>query len=75
MTGSNGFNEENVTVTTDLRARLTDGTNSIWAAGDRTEMNQVMLDLIDIDGSRAEELFGIGTVISRADWIEARDNG
>lgn len=74
MTGSNGFNEENVLVTVDLKARLSDGTNAIWAAGNRTEMNAAMLALMDVDGSRAEQLFGFGTVISRDDWLAARDS-
>ena len=75
MTGSNGFEEENLTVTDDLRTQLTGpGTASIWAASDRTTMNQAMLDLIDVSGSRAEDLFGFGTVLSSSDWIAARDS-
>ena len=74
MTGSNGFDQENVTVTQDLRDRLTDGTNSIWAAGDRTAMNAAMLALIDVSGSRAEVLFGYGTVINKNDYAAARDS-
>lgn len=75
MTGSNGFNEENIVVTADLRARLTGpGSASIWAVADRVEMNQAMLDLIDVPGSRAEVLYDYGTVISRDDWIAARDS-
>ncbi|MEZ0155269.1 MAG: hypothetical protein AB9Q22_10270 [Candidatus Reddybacter sp.] len=78
MTGSGGNSAASLVVTVDLRLRLTDaegsGTGSIWAAADRAEMNQAMLDLIDVAGSRAENLFGYGTVISRADWIAARDS-
>ncbi len=75
MTGSNGFDEENVKVTQDLKDRLTDGNNSIWAAAHRTEMNAAMLALIDVPGSRAEVLFGHGTIIGSQDVIAARDNG
>lgn len=74
ITGSNGFNEESLDVTTDLRARLTDGSNSIWAVGDRSIMNATMLSLIDVVGSRAEDLFGYGTIISDTDWFMARDS-
>jgi len=75
MTGSNGFDEENVTVTPDLRTKLTaTDLNSIWAAGDRAEMSAAMLALIDVDGSRAEELFGYNTTISINDWIAARNS-
>ena len=75
MTGSNGFEEENLTVTPDLRTQLTGpGPASIWAVADRDEMNTVMLSLIDVDGSRAEELFGYGASISINDWIAARNS-
>jgi hypothetical protein len=74
MTGSNGFDQENVTVTQDLRDRLTDGVNSIWAAGDRTAMNAAMLALIEVSGSRAEVLFGYGTVLNKNDYAAARDS-
>jgi hypothetical protein len=74
MTGSNGFDQENVTVTQDLRDRLTDGTNSIWAAGDRTAMNAAMLALIEVPGSRAEVLFGYGTTLNKNDYTTARDS-
>lgn len=74
MTGSNGFDQENVTVTQDLRDRLTDGTNSIWAAGDRTAMNAAMIALMDVSGSRAEVLFGYGTMLNKNDYIAARDS-
>lgn len=74
MTGSNGFEEENLLVTPDFRARLTgDGGSSIWAVASRTEMQDAMLALIDIDGSRAEQLWGFGTSISEQDWFAARD--
>ncbi len=75
MTGANGSNGgESLVVTTDLRARLTDGNNSIWAAADRNAMNAAQLDIIDVPGSRAEILWGYGTNISRADWFAARDS-
>jgi len=67
-------NDENMVVTTDLRERLTGGSASIWAPADRVEMIAAMLALIDIDGSRSEEMFGIYTNISRDDWIAARDS-
>jgi len=77
MTGSNGFDEENVVVTDDLRQKLAGdptANDAIWAAADRNAMNAAMLDLIDVDGSRAEELWGFATSISRDDWIAARDS-
>ena len=73
---SGGSSEETLKVTADLREQLTGatggGTQSMWAVGDRPAMEQAMLDLIDIDCSRAEEIFGYGTTISRNDWIAAR---
>jgi hypothetical protein len=78
ITGSNGGAEENLIITADLRLQLTDaegdGTNSIWHATSRTAMNAAMLDLIDVDGSRAENLFGFGEVINRTEWAAARDS-
>lgn len=77
MTGSNGFDEESVTVTDDLRQKLAgDPTaiQSIWATAHRDEMNAAMLALIDVTGSRAEVLFGYGTSISREDWFAVRDS-
>ena len=54
MTGSNGFDEENMTVTPDLRTQLTGpDAASIWAVADRTEMNAAMLALFEVPGSRA----------------------
>ena len=79
MTGTNGFDEDNVVVTQDLRDRLTGvlgGSitgDSIWAAADDDVMEPIMLALIDVPGSRAEVLFGYNTVISRDDWFAARD--
>lgn len=70
---------ESLNMTQDLRDRLTGvlgGSvtgDSIWAAADDDIMEPIMLALIDVDGSRAEELFGQGTSISRDDWIAARD--
>jgi len=75
ITGSNGFEEENIPVSADLRHRLLgDGGNSIWAVADRTEMEAAMTLVFSRDGSRAEDLFGIGTTISEADWFAARDS-
>ena len=75
MTGSNGFDEENMTVTTDLRTQLTGpDAASIWAVADRAEMNAAMLALIEVPGSRAEVLWGYGTSISTTDWAAARDS-
>jgi hypothetical protein len=70
MTGSNGFNEENVKVTADLRAKLTTD-STFWAVGDRDAMQAAMLALMDVPGSRAEVLWGYGTSISREDWLAA----
>ena len=75
ITGSNGVSEESLVVTADLKQQLAGiGGSSIWAVGDRTEMETAMLALINRDGSRAEELWGIDTVITRDDWIAARDS-
>ncbi len=81
MTGSNGFEEENLIVTNDVRKKLTattspgvSGGNSIWATNDKASMEASMLDIIDIKGSRMEELFGIYTVINKDDWRAARDS-
>jgi hypothetical protein len=75
MTGSNGFEEESMVVTDDLRTNLTGpAANSIWAVSDRNTMNAAMLALIDVPGSRAEILWGYGTTISESDWYAARDS-
>jgi hypothetical protein len=81
ITGSNGGSEgesESLIVTADLRLQLTDaegdGTSSIWHATNRSAMNAAMLDLIDVDGSRAQDLWGFDTIITSADWIAARDS-
>ena len=71
---------ESIDVTQDVRDRFTGllgGSvtgDSIWSAATDDIMEPIMLALIDIDGSRAEELFGFGTVISRDDWFAARDS-
>ena len=65
--------EEDLTVTADLKTRITGpDAASIWAVADRVVMNAAMLDLIDVDGSRAEELFGFNASISLLDWVTAR---
>ena len=75
ISGSNGFDEENMVVTTDLRTQLTGPDDaSIWAVAHRVAMNQAMTDLIDVLGGRAEVLWGYGTTISRTDWFAARDS-
>ncbi len=80
ITGSNGFEEETLIVTQDLRDRLTGALggsqsgDSIWAASDDDAMEPIMLGLIDVEGSRAEELWGYGTTISKDDWRAARDS-
>ena len=80
ITGSGGFEDESLVITQDLRDRFTGALggsqtgDSIWAAADDDVMEPIMLALIDIDGSRAEELFGFGTTISRDDWFAARDS-
>jgi hypothetical protein len=71
LTGSNGFEEENLPVTADLKLQLTGkspavagvgGTGaaiqSFWAAGERDEMTVAMLALIEVDASRAQVLWG-----------------
>ena len=73
MTGSGGEGENDVKVTADLKTQLTGpDAASIWAAANRTEMNAAMLALTDVPGSRAEVLFGYGTLISKDDWIAAK---
>ena len=80
MTENAAAGVEDLTVTQDLRDRLTGvlgGSvtgDSIWAAADDDVMEPLMLALIDVDGSRSEELYGYGTTISRTDWIAARDS-
>ena len=75
MTGTDGFDEENMVVTDDLRTNLSGpGADSIWAPAHRDEMNAAMLALMDVPGSRAEVLFGYGTSISRDYWFAARDS-
>lgn len=75
MTGSNGFQEENLDVTADLKLQLAGiGGQSLWAVGERAAMEAAMLALINRDGTRAEELWGIDTTITRDDWIAARDS-
>jgi hypothetical protein len=72
MTGSNGYEEENVRVTPDLRDQLT-VSSTFWAVGDRNAMQAAMLALIDVPGSRAEVLFGYATYIGITDIAAARD--
>ena len=77
ITGSNGVNEESVNVTADLRQQLAGDptpTGSIWATAHRTEMNAAMSALMDVPGTRAEQLWGYGTTITRDDWFAARDS-
>lgn len=80
ITGSNGNEEENVIVTSDLRDRLTGALggsqtgDSIWAAADDDVMEPAMLALIDISpASEAEVLFSYGTRLSQQDLLAARD--
>ena len=76
MTGSNGFEEENLVVTDDLRQKLSglpNANEAIWAAADRSAMNAAMSALTDVLGSRAEILFGFGTIITRDDWFVMRE--
>jgi len=76
ITGSDGFEEENMVITPDARLQLTDaegdGTNSIWAVSSRDAMNAAMLSLIDVPGSRGQVLFGFDTTINVQDWLAAR---
>lgn len=74
ITGSNGFEEDNMPVTADLRRQLAgEGGQSMWAAANRVEMEAAMSAILDVPGSRVEVLFGYGTSISRDDWFAARD--
>ena len=71
--------EDTILVTQNLRDMLTGtlggGTeDSIWAAAHDDIMEPIMLALIDIQGSRAEELFGYSSTISSGDWFAARDS-
>ena len=77
VTGSNGFEEENLPVTPDLGLQLTgNGTpaDSMWAVPDRAAMVAAMEAIFNVPGSRAEILFGFGTVITSLDWTTARDS-
>lgn len=78
MTGTNGFDEENMDVTTDLRKKLTGATggggSSAWHADNKDAAEAAMLALIDVPGGRAEVLWGFGTIIGRNDWFAARDS-
>jgi hypothetical protein len=87
-TGSNSFDEENLAVTVDLKLQLTgkplisdprnpppDTPNSsFWAASQRAEMVPLMLALVEIPASRAQELFGVDTNITTSDWVAARNS-
>ena len=74
VTGSNGSEEENMSTTTDLRTQLTHASNSIWSATTREEMIVKMVAIFDVEGSRAEQLFGFGTTLTKQNWIAARDS-
>jgi len=76
ITGSNGVEEESLLVTADILQQLTGSPNasgSIWRLQDRSEMNAAMSALINVPGSRAEDMFGYGTYISGSDVNAARD--
>lgn len=78
ITGTNGFNEENLVVTDDLKLQLTGNgvpADSFWAVSNRDEMSAAIGALINVPGSRPEVLFGYGTTISAQDWYDIRDNG
>jgi len=67
-----GAGADNLVVTSDLRTQLTGPDDaSMWAVANRTAMNAAMLDLIDVPGSRAQDLFGYDTAISSQDWLTA----
>lgn len=77
LTGSNGFDEENLDVNDEIKqkfAGIPTANQSIWATGERTEMNAAMSALINVPASRAEDLWGYNTTISRDDWFAARDS-
>ena len=69
---ANGFISVNAHLLQSL-AGIPTATGSIWAAGDRTAMNAAMELLMRKYGSRAEELFGVGVVVS-TDEISASHN-
>jgi hypothetical protein len=76
MTGFSADGIPNMPATAELKQKLAGvptATGSIWATADRTEMNAAMLALFQRDGSRAEVLFGFGTVITANDWFAARN--
>jgi len=84
VTGSNGFDDETTIVTDDFKVQFTGNTlaqtgagnetNSFWATANRTEMTAAMRLIFERPGSRAEDLFGLGTIITRDDWFAARDS-
>lgn len=77
VTGTNGVQQESLRVTPDLRQALAGdpvANSAIWAASNRNTMNPLMLGLMDVPASRAEDLFGYGVRISDVDWTTARDS-
>lgn len=63
---ANGFISVNAHLLQSL-AGIPTATGSIWALADRTAMNAAMESLMRKFGSRAEELFGVGVVVSTDD--------
>ena len=74
-----GEEVDNLPINADKRVQLAGQTggggsnSSIWSAAHRTAMETAMLNLIDVGGSRAEDLFGFGTILSNQDLAAARD--
>ena len=77
LTQGGSIDEETIIVTSEIRQKLSGdpiANDSIWATADRTEMNAIMLSLMDVPGGRAEVLWGWSTVITAKDWQAARDS-
>lgn len=87
ITGSNGFEEENISANSELREFFYGGTatpgdpawqesnnDSAWNAANRVIMNNRMRAVFEKAATEAEGLFGFGTVITRDDWFAARDS-
>ena len=51
-------------LTSDGAAGVGDNTNSFWSLAERDEMAPAFLAFIEVDGSRAEVLWGENTVIT-----------
>jgi len=63
----NGVVKVNAHMLQQLAGIPTTGSNSIWAAADRTAANAAMAALMQFQGSRAQELWGEGRTVSAGD--------